>query len=59
MPASQEMRELDGMIRSIELAARQLMDKAQGIQAIERNAARILASAKMLRINICEVVSDD
>ncbi len=58
MPVSKEIRELDQIIRKIELAARQLMDKAQGIQALERNAARILASTKMLRISVSDAVSD-
>jgi len=58
MPVSQEIRELDHLIKNIEWATRQLMDKAQGIQALERNAARILASCKMLRINVSDAVSD-
>jgi hypothetical protein len=50
-----DLKALEQMIEEIEAAANGLIEKAQGIQAIERNADRILASTKMLRINVCDV----
>ena len=43
-------------ITQIESAATLLIEKAQGIQAIERNAERILASTKMLSINVRDLL---
>ena len=50
-----DLKALEQMIEEIEAAANGLIEKAQGIQAIERNADRILASTKMLRINVCDI----
>ena len=50
-----DLKALEQMIDEIEAAAKGLIEKAQGIQAIERNADRILASTKMLKINVCDV----
>ena len=50
-----DLKALERMIEEIEAAAIGLIEKAQGIQAIERNADRILASTKMLRINVCDI----
>jgi len=52
-----ELEAISKMIEQIESAATALIDKAQGIQAIERNAERILASVKMLRINVSDLLS--
>ncbi len=52
-----DLEELDKMIQKIEKSANGLIEKGQGIQAIERNAARILASTKMLKINVSDLVS--
>lgn len=50
-----DLKALAQMIEEIETAANGLIEKAQGIQAIERNADRILASTKMLKINVCDI----
>ena len=50
-----DLKALDHMIKEIEAVANGLIGKAQGIQAIERNADRILASTKMLKINVCDI----
>ncbi len=42
-------------IRTIRKAAAELKELSGGIQAVERNADRILASAHMLELNISEV----
>ena len=51
-----DIKELGKMIDEIETAANGLIEKAQGIQAIERNAERILASTKMLKINVSDLI---
>lgn len=43
---------LAGLVGRIEEATLRLMEEAQGIQAVERNCRRILASARMLRLNL-------
>jgi hypothetical protein len=52
-----DLETISKMIEQIESAAASLIDKAQGIQTIERNAERILASVKMLRINVSDLLS--
>ncbi len=51
-----DIKELGKMIDEIETAANVLIEKAQGIQAIERNAERILASTTMLKINVSDLI---
>lgn len=50
------IRKLDTRIKRIKKAAQELKDFASGIQAIERNADRILASTKMLEINLSDLI---
>ena len=52
-----DLEDINKMIEGIEKRAKGLIEKGQGIQAIERNAARILASTKMLKINVSDLVS--
>ena len=52
-----DLEEINKMILEIESAAKGLIDKSQGIQAIQCNAKRIMASAKMLKINISDLIS--
>jgi len=52
-----DIKELGKMIDEIETAATGLIEKAQGIQAIERNAERILASTTMLKINVSDLIN--
>ncbi len=49
-------QELDRRIQAIKTAARELQDLSAGIQAVDRNADRILASVKMLEINVSDVL---
>ena len=51
-----DIKQLGKMIDEIETAANGLIEKAQGIQAIERNAERILASTTMLKINVSDLI---
>ncbi len=43
-------------IQAIKRAALELKELSGGIQAVDRNADRILASAKMLEINVSDVL---
>jgi len=51
-----DLEALHEMIHMIEKAANGLIEKAQGIQAIERNARRILASTNLLKINVSDIM---
>ena len=50
-----EIGKIDTQIKMIKKAAQELKQLSGGIQAIDRNAERILASVKMLEINISDV----
>jgi hypothetical protein len=50
-----EIRKLDTRIKMIKKATQELKQLSGGIQAVDRNAERILASVKMLEINISDV----
>jgi hypothetical protein len=50
-----EIRKIDTRIKVIKKAVEELKELSAGIPAIDRNAARILASVKMLEINISDV----
>jgi hypothetical protein len=51
-----EIKKLDTRIKAIRNAAQELKRFSGGIQAVDRNADRILASAKMLEINISDLL---
>ncbi len=50
-----ELGKIDNRIKVIKKAAEELRELSTGIPAIDRNTARILASVKMLEINISDV----
>lgn len=50
-----EIKKIDTRIKTIKKAAQELKELSGGIQAVDRNASRILASVKMLEINISDV----
>ena len=50
-----EIRKLDTRIKTIKKTTQELKQLSGGIQAIDRNAERILASVKMLEINVSDV----
>lgn len=52
-----EMNRIDKRIKVIKKAAQELRELYEDIPAVERNAARILASVKMLEINISDVLT--
>jgi hypothetical protein len=47
---------MDERIQAIREAALELKEISGGIQAVDRNADRILTSAKMLEINVSDVL---
>jgi hypothetical protein len=51
-----ELIKLDKKIQAIKRAATELKELCGGIQAVDRNVDRILASVKMLEINISDVL---
>ena len=50
-----ELRKIDTRIKVIKKAAEELKELSVGMPAVDRNAVRILASVKMLEINISDV----
>ena len=50
-----EIRKIDTRIKVIKKAAQELKELSAEIPAIDRNSVRILASVKMLEINISDV----
>ncbi len=51
-----EIKKLDTRIKAIKKAAEELKELSGGMPAVDRNAARILASVKMLEINISDLI---
>jgi hypothetical protein len=51
-----EIRKLDHRIKTIKKAAQELKRFSGGVQAVDRNVGRILASVKMLEINISDLL---
>jgi hypothetical protein len=47
---------MDEKIQAIKKAALELKELSSGIQAVDRNADRILTSAKMLEINVSDAL---
>jgi hypothetical protein len=47
---------MDEKIQAIKKATLELKELSGGIQAVDRNADRILTSAKMLEINVSDVL---
>ncbi len=51
-----KLKKMDVRIKRIRKAAEELKELSGGIQAIDRNASRILASVKMLEINVSDII---
>ena len=51
-----EMKKLDTRIKTIKKAAEELKALSGGMQAVDRNVERILASVKMLEINVTDLL---
>jgi hypothetical protein len=50
-----DLKEIDDKIQAIKQAAGELKQMAGEFPALERNTARILASIKMLEINVSDI----
>jgi hypothetical protein len=51
-----DLKRMDTRIKRIKKAAEELKDSFGGVPAVQRNAVRILASTKMLEINISDLL---
>lgn len=51
-----KLKQMDTRIKKIKKAAKELIELSGGIQAVDRNASRILASVKMLEINVSDII---
>lgn len=51
----QTLKEMSELINRLEATAGSLKEKAQGVQSVERNVTRIMASIAMLKINVNDV----
>jgi len=51
-----EMKKMDTRIKTIKKAAEELKTLSGGMQAVDRNVERILASVKMLEINVTDLL---
>jgi hypothetical protein len=51
-----EIKKLDTRIKAIKKAAQELKELSRKIPAVDRNVVRILASVKMLEINVSDVL---
>jgi len=51
------LTEIDEAIQRLRATALELQARAEGIPAVEKNTARVLASIRMLDLNISDVIS--
>ncbi len=51
-----ELKKMDTRIKAIKKAAEELKVLSGGMQAVDRNVERILASVKMLEINVTDLL---
>ena len=54
-----DLKEMDAEVRRIKSTAEKLCRMGENFPALARNAQRILASVKMLELNICDPISLD
>ena len=52
-----KIAEMDRKVEALREMVQDLIDSAGDVEAVKRNAKRILASVKMLEINICDVAA--
>ncbi len=55
MSAQYDLKAMDEKIRALRDLAVEIDRLGEGIEAVKRNVVRILASTKMLEINICDL----
>ena len=49
------INELDEKIKTLRKIAEEIKEEGRDIEAVRRNIDRVLASTKMLEINVCDV----
>ena len=57
MPPRQDLNAIDAKIQLMKKTAEELNQIGEDFPALARNTVRILASIKMLEINVCDVVN--
>ena len=57
MMNQREMKKMNTRVKTIKKAAEELKELSRNIPAVDRNAARILASVKMLEINVSDLLT--
>jgi hypothetical protein len=50
------IEEMDGKIKLIRTTAEELMTLSEGIEAVKKNLIRLLASTRMLELNISDAM---
>ena len=50
-----DLKEMDRLIKEIKAKTGRLVEISGGMQCVDRNCDRILASLKMLEINVCDL----
>lgn len=50
-----KIAEMDRKIEALREMVQEVIDSSGDIEAVRRNAKRILASVKMLELNICDI----
>ena len=55
MEIDKQIREMDARIKVLGQTARELLDAAGDVEAVRRNVKRILASVRMLELNVSDL----
>ena len=55
MERDYDLKGMDARIRELRKTAEEIRELAQGIEAVRRNADRLLASVKMMELNLCDL----
>jgi len=55
MEIDSQIREMDARIKVLGQTARELLDAAGDVEAVRRNVKRILASVRMLELNVSDL----
>lgn len=56
MTAEIDLKEMDKIIKDVKAKVLRLVEISGGMQCVDRNCERILASLKMLELNISDVI---
>lgn len=59
MPTENELKKIDDKIKLLRNTAEELKGLAENIPAITRNTTRLLASVKMMELNISDCIDFD